>query len=342
MKKGNICFYCGNNIDESNKTEEHIIPNYIGGKLKTKNILCKDCNSKIGTDIDLGFKDLEVFTNLLNPCRDRNKNINSNNVKCNILCDNGFMEINRRCDKSVYGGNFEFDENTKEFKMNYVYTNKRDLDKYFNTIIKTFIVGKMKKDGANNQKIEEKLAEIYKKILEKVDTKNNNIFYSQIQLNKTGKIFLSALKVIIEYFIYNNFDKILIKDKIDDLKNNNIKNVYGYSNYYFNNDFFDSESINHLIYLKGDNKNKILCGVLSIYGIFNCIFLLNDNYNGEDFVKSYYYDLITNKEIKFDKSLLLNINDVNNILFNENFDLKNYEYNLNSFMAKIKKFKKLN
>ena len=45
------CYVCGVELTEDNKTEEHII-NAIGGVLKSKNLICKQCNSDFGDEID--------------------------------------------------------------------------------------------------------------------------------------------------------------------------------------------------------------------------------------------------------------------------------------------------
>ena len=47
------CYLCGTLLNESNRSVEHIIPNAIGGHLKSKNLLCKDCNSNTGQKIDV-------------------------------------------------------------------------------------------------------------------------------------------------------------------------------------------------------------------------------------------------------------------------------------------------
>lgn len=47
-----ICYVCGNILNEKNQTEEHIFLNAIGGNLKSKNLICRECNSSFGNDID--------------------------------------------------------------------------------------------------------------------------------------------------------------------------------------------------------------------------------------------------------------------------------------------------
>ena len=57
------CCVCGIEIDEENRSEEHIIHNAIGGVLKSDSIYCKECNSKYGSDADKAF--IEIFAPII-------------------------------------------------------------------------------------------------------------------------------------------------------------------------------------------------------------------------------------------------------------------------------------
>lgn len=68
----NLCYLCGEKIDDSNKHSEHIIPNAIGGKLQSKDILCIDCGNKCGKSIDKPFINIfSVFVEQMNIRKDR-------------------------------------------------------------------------------------------------------------------------------------------------------------------------------------------------------------------------------------------------------------------------------
>ena len=76
------CYVCEKNEADS---DEHIIPNAIGGVLRAK-ILCKDCNSKFGDSCDAELaKQCLFFSNLVNHSRDR-KGVPD--LPCQII-DNG-------------------------------------------------------------------------------------------------------------------------------------------------------------------------------------------------------------------------------------------------------------
>lgn len=57
------CCICGMEIDQENRSEEHIIHNAIGGILKSDSIYCKKCNSKYGSDLDKAFT--EIFAPII-------------------------------------------------------------------------------------------------------------------------------------------------------------------------------------------------------------------------------------------------------------------------------------
>src|SRR6185436_17259256 len=46
------CYVCETEIIPLNETDEHIVINAAGGRLKSKNLICKNCNSDFGENID--------------------------------------------------------------------------------------------------------------------------------------------------------------------------------------------------------------------------------------------------------------------------------------------------
>ncbi len=66
------CYRCDVDITPENKTVEHIIINACGGRLKSKDLLCKNCNSIFGNTIDKALAEqTNVFSNLLAIERER-------------------------------------------------------------------------------------------------------------------------------------------------------------------------------------------------------------------------------------------------------------------------------
>ena len=66
------CALCGGQFEQLNDSEEHIIPNAIGGKRKVKGFLCRQCNNNTGREWDAALaRQLNPISNLLNIKRDR-------------------------------------------------------------------------------------------------------------------------------------------------------------------------------------------------------------------------------------------------------------------------------
>jgi hypothetical protein len=66
------CAICNVVIDDSNDTEEHLIPNAIGGHLKVKKFICNSCNKKSGEKWDSKLANqLQQFGALVRVKRDR-------------------------------------------------------------------------------------------------------------------------------------------------------------------------------------------------------------------------------------------------------------------------------
>lgn len=101
MKK---CYFCGKDLNNQNLKPEHIIPNAVGGRLTSKNILCNDCNNKL-SDLDQSLANsVYLLTNLLNPKRD-------NKTKSNLPMKFHFnnREFVREADGKYYSSQFKIE-----------------------------------------------------------------------------------------------------------------------------------------------------------------------------------------------------------------------------------------
>lgn len=66
------CYRCNTTIADDNSSLEHILPNALGGRLKSRALLCKLCNSECGDTIDAALiNQLMPLANALNIERER-------------------------------------------------------------------------------------------------------------------------------------------------------------------------------------------------------------------------------------------------------------------------------
>lgn len=66
------CYLCNTKLTDDNSSPEHILPNALGGRLKSRTLLCKSCNSDCGDTIDAALiNQLMPLANALNIERER-------------------------------------------------------------------------------------------------------------------------------------------------------------------------------------------------------------------------------------------------------------------------------
>lgn len=93
------CAICNEEITEKNRSIEHIIPNAIGGILKTYKLFCKNCNSKFGSNLDAAFvKNFSFINASVDIRRDRKTSNTSTTGYC--FTDNGEL-IDCKIDKDT-------------------------------------------------------------------------------------------------------------------------------------------------------------------------------------------------------------------------------------------------
>jgi hypothetical protein len=61
MTTANRCVRCDCPIDDSNDSEEHVIQNSVGGRLKVRGFICRDCNNQTGEIWDAVFAEQTNF-----------------------------------------------------------------------------------------------------------------------------------------------------------------------------------------------------------------------------------------------------------------------------------------
>lgn len=67
------CYLCGCELANKNESLEHIVPNALGGKLKSKALLCKKCNNNTGNLEEHLCNSLVFFISALEVKRERGK-----------------------------------------------------------------------------------------------------------------------------------------------------------------------------------------------------------------------------------------------------------------------------
>ena len=232
----NFCFLCDDELNNSNSSDEHIIPNCIGGKLHSP-ILHTSCNSNSGGDIDgKAFKELEFFTNFLNPPR-RGKNQDV------ILKIDG-KEVRRSADGNLHDLSLQKDEKGNLKIQLFHSPNSPQKQTQINQA-KKHIRNIAKRKGLLPDRIEEIVKKFQSELETKSETINNPEFTTNYSFNKDGLLFLGLLKIAIGYAVYSGCEKKDLEKSIKILNEKNRSENRKNINWYYPDSLYPKDSIYH-------------------------------------------------------------------------------------------------
>lgn len=332
MKK---CLFCGNEFEELSK--EHIIPNAICGRIKSRNLICKDCNSSLGDEIDNGFNG--VYNQVINLFGIKRERGYSEPSIVTGLEDN-------KTYKYFSNGDYELAESY--FTME-IAENRQLSIKIEGPVNKKKLLGDVGKYLSKNKEILNQNGIDYKNAIKETQKYINDNWESMSKRTMPYKPdyikFSSAFGGININFAILKILYLFLKDSKPDIKFNeeniieilktkseNVKNICFY--YSLEKNLFDEvdDEISHHICIKSTG-NKIV-GYIKLFSLTPYICILDDNYNGEPFEAKYGFNLLSQKEFEPTCHYL---SDLENL--NEKFDYeKNFEItssNLNQDFTQI-------
>lgn len=316
------CYLCNKKL--SCEKREHIIPNAIGGHLKSQNILCSECNNRL-SDIDRKLcSDLELLTNFISPKRENNKNTMP---IVETICDGEtfvrFADGSYRKNKN----NIQFDGKTLHF--NFSHTPNSEAEKIDFQILQNTLRQLAKKNNKNEEWIQEQISKALNQSA--INSKESGIHHFQFIPDKSGYSFLGGLKVVLGFCAFKKVNKKYLESAVEILKKQDVNACYKIANYFNDNSQLPKNSVCHTLYLRGNNTNKVLYAVVSLYGVFNAFILLSDCYDGEEIEEVYNYDILKNTPCSYRMSYNFSLEQINNMLCEE-CDVTVAQQNFNQFM----------
>lgn len=278
------CYGCDDPITKENSSNEHIINNILGGRLKSKSLLCKVCNSKFGDSIDKEFdRQLGNIVDLLGIDKERPKP----RVKIGLLTIDGKK-------KYVGKGMKPHDKITIDItgkdKIEITTDNKKDFEK-------------SKKEKIRD--LENKYSLKYSEYQEQPT--NDKLYISNyLSKDKPGEIafggpvyFRAVAKIALNYFLYRGYNKELCKQLTLFVKGVNksskVVNYYYPSHYKIHN--LGKEEVSHIIHIRGDTECKVLFAYIELLNFENFIIILDNNYIGGEINDTYCFDLFRGEKI---------------------------------------------
>lgn len=299
--KNNNCAICGQNFQNVQDSNEHIIPNAVGGRKKIKQFICVDCNSKTGREWDAELaKQLEPMSLYLRIKRERGEirpQIFSTSKGQTIrLKNDGTMEHPKPLIKE------EYCEDTKSGTIHASLRSKKEA--------KQLLEG-YKRKGYKIQNEEELLNSLATKQSYLNEFVNFNI---SIGGDKAGR---SIVKSLLAFAVDNDVSLDNCELAVKYLRGKGTEACFGYWN---DRDFIKNREIGmpiHCLALRGIKQQSLLVGYIEFFGIWKMVSCLSDSYNGEDFLSSYAINPINGKEVKIDIDL--------DVLYSEISDAYDYK-----------------
>jgi hypothetical protein len=279
------CFICGKPIKSDNFSVEHIILNGIGGKLRSKNLICKQCNNELGSNSDVALSEsLSFYTDMLQVKKDRDNDHNQVMIDENgheIIVEDAGNKLKLRrpyFNKEVLGG---------EKRYHIVVKNKEELRKY--------LAGQVRAGEITQEQMDEVMS---KAKMTKQRPRLN------IQTCVLEEAFPSIIKSAVDYYIECFHRTEDIKHLIPYLKGEKdckeVLNLIVFDQLPYTD---NPNEITHMIHLEGTAKTGVLYALMEYYSIYTYVVFLKENYSGPYINVTYCYDVINNVEVKRDFSL---------------------------------------
>lgn len=298
-----ICAFCPTSLTGANRTKEHVIPNSIGGRLKTSNFICTECNNKMGEIWDSELAEqLNWFSLSLGITRERGlppgQLVNTvDGRQYTLLPDGSFSPKSSHTEELVDG------------------------KKRISMVSRSINEAKKRLDG--------------------VARKHPNFDLDKALSNLSMETeYLDSPLTINLQFGGHNAGRSLVKTALafashcgishDELKQAtafllDIKTPAQYGQAYLSDLIInrDKETIFHCVSLKSDTVKKRLWSYIEYFGVLRAIILINDNYNGQEIDKTYSINPITGEEAKILVSSEISDEEFFKVINGDGFDYKN-------------------
>ncbi|MBV7597897.1 HNH endonuclease [Aeromonas sp. sia0103] len=279
---------------EGNDSEEHIIPNSIGGRKVISGFICQPCNSKAGDHGEAELaKQLNWWSLTIGIKRQRNKPpaMNVDMV--------GGGKVRLKADGSIESADVKLEKTPLadgRYHLHITAPNIKRAEEMLNGL-------KKKHPHADLNSIRENLEHI---------TINNPVLEVGSPFGGEG-VGYSAVKSACALAAYYGLDVDSYGLSAQFLRGKITEPVY---NFLYNRDVVINRPDNHLFHcvaVKSDLNKKLLLGYVEYFGFGRLVMILSDKYTGGEVSAIYAIDPVEGKEIDLDVDLILSDAEVKKI-----------------------------
>ncbi|MCA1176166.1 MULTISPECIES: HNH endonuclease [unclassified Pantoea] len=291
----NNCFLCGNQITSSNDSNEHIIPNAIGGRRTIKGFICNPCNNKTGKDWDV------KLTNQLNPL----------NLLLVIRRDRG--EVRPQAFKTISGKEYYLRANGSMIPFKPTF-NKTPMDKGYNF---SFVA----RDEREAQQFLKSIKRDFPNF--DIDSYLGNMKVEEVYITddplhmelrfgglNEGR---SLIKSLLAFCFSRGIAPSMCNTALSFLREEG-EACFGW--YYQEDDIIIKRNFTkpmHCLAIQGNPSEGTLLGYLEFFGVLRIVACLSNEYKGDAFKSSYCLAPEDWEESEFDFEINVSIKELNDV-----------------------------
>jgi len=275
------CYVCGVEISKDNWTLEHILLNSIGGRLKSRDLICRDCNSSFGHEIDnILAEQLKIFANQLYISREDGEEpphvYGTAKGGERISLDPGGKPIRVKPEINVDAGE-------KEVRVQIKARNVSEARKILNGLKRKY----------PNLDVEE--------VLKQAIPQSEYLREIVVLGMQFGgdEAFRSVTKSAINFFILHGGEPRWIEHLLPYITKGDQKNVVWF--FYDHNEEFNgksTEQVVHGLVLRGDPTERVLWCYVELFNAVRYVVLLNDDYDGSPMAEQYIFDVLQASDVE--------------------------------------------
>ena len=275
------CYVCNTEITSENWSDEHIIINAAGGRLKSKDLICKQCNSNFGEDVDKTLANqLNFFANQLMIKRERGEaqpvigKKESTNEEIRFLPDGSMIPHRPKYEETAEGN-----------RVNISMTVRDDAE------LKKMAAGIARKHPQLKEK------DIINAAVHRESYMDD---YTTFNLDVGGpEVFRAVCKCAINYYMYKKGNTKYIQPVLNYIKGTEDKNIV-WMHYKDNLYDLNDDECFHMLHLRGNPTERVLYCYVDYFNSYKYIILLNDSYDGVEINSTYCFDVLNSKVIEKD------------------------------------------
>lgn len=299
------CYLCSDCFTDINSSKEHILLNAIGGFLKSKELLCKDCNSKFGETADAELaRQLSFLSSFLQVKRDKGEN---QPIKGGRTKDGKEYHLIDGSKPVLSKPEFKKIEDDGKIQLSLSARSEKEMEAMLEGI-------KRKHPDFDNESAK-------KQFKWKEEYLDEPLSYNIMVGGDLA--FKSLVKTALNYYIFSQNEKTQVDHLFDYLKGNSELKVCNHYNHKKNVYRKEPGEIIHLIQLVGNKNSKLLYCYIELFSAYSFIVLLSDNYTGKNIESTYAYNLITSKVVEKGVTLKLKKEqfDINSLIEEDSFKI---------------------